>query len=56
LVARAEERNRLERERLTWAELSACADRQRARDMILAYRKNTYGEQLQRLYALALKI
>jgi hypothetical protein len=51
-VARAEERNRLERERLDWAELSARADRQRAHNMLMAYRQSTYGEQVKRLFAL----
>jgi hypothetical protein len=51
-VARAEERSRLERERLDWAELSARADRQRAHDMLMAYRQSTYGEQLRKLFAL----
>jgi hypothetical protein len=52
-VARAEERNRLERASLDWAELSARADRQRAHDMLMAYRRSTYGEQVQRLIALS---
>ena len=51
-MARAEERSRLDRERLTWAELSARADRQRAHDMLMAYRRSTYGEQVQRLFTL----
>jgi hypothetical protein len=51
-LQRAEERSRLEKERLDWAELTARADRQRAHDMLMAYRRSTYGEQVQRLFAL----
>jgi hypothetical protein len=55
-VARAEERSRLDRERLTWAELTARAERQRAHDMLVARQQWNYHANLQKLFALAAKI
>jgi hypothetical protein len=47
------ERSRLEREKLTWAELSAQADRKLAHDMLLARQRWNYNANLQKLFALA---